>query len=179
MMLLEEIENKEDKQPQYKIFCDLDGVLADFVKGVKEVLKLNHDEDKYEIDPAYRKIMWKAVGEYSQSGGKLWGELDMMPDAMLLWNYISKYPDTEILTATGDPKYGAAEQKRGWVAKYLGNNKTNIVRMAKLKAQYAAPDHVLIDDKEKALNPWIESGGIGILHTSATDTINKLKKLGL
>lgn len=178
-MLLKEVGNEVKEPSKYKIFCDLDGVLADFVKGVQEILKLDYDDDRFEVDAQHRKEMWKAVGEYSLAGGKIWGELDMMPDAMVLWDYISRYPNTEILTATGDPKYGAGEQKHEWVPKHLGNVKVNIVRKAVEKSQFATPERVLIDDKEKAINPWVAAGGIGILHTSAADTINELKDLGL
>ena len=47
------------------------------------------------------------------------------------------------------------------------------------KHEYAAPNHILIDDRDKAILPWREAGGIGILHTSANDTIAQLKELGL
>ena len=36
---------------------------------------------------------------------------------------------------------------------------------------------VLIDDRQKNIDAWIEAGGIGILHTSAANTINQLKAL--
>jgi hypothetical protein len=29
------------------------------------------------------------------------------------------------------------------------------------------------------INPWTDAGGIGILHKSASDTISKLKKIGI
>jgi hypothetical protein len=170
-VLLEEIE--------YKIFCDLDGVLSDFSKGVKELLKLEHSEDKYESTPQYRKKMWNALADYQKAGGKFWYELKLMPDGMELWDYIKKYPNTEILSATGNSKFGGASQKKKWVKKNLGNPKVNLVQKAEQKAKFAAPNHILIDDKEKAINPWIESGGIGILHTNTKNTIRQLKKLGL
>ena len=34
-------------------------------------------------------------------------------------------------------------------------------------------------DREKNIKEWRENGGIGILHTSASDTIKQLKELGL
>ena len=37
----------------------------------------------------------------------------------------------------------------------------------------------LIDDLENTINEWNDKGGIGILHTSAADTIKQLKDLGL
>lgn len=166
------------KTNSYVLFVDLDGVLADFVAGVSKLVP-DYDEKKYQQDPKYRHKMWKAVADYTKEGGKLWAELDLMPDAMVLWDYVSKYPDTEILTATGDPEYGAAEQKREWVLKHLGNVKVNIVRQSKEKARWAEQNHILIDDMQKSIGPWEEAGGIGILHTSAANTINELKKLGL
>ena len=32
---------------------------------------------------------------------------------------------------------------------------------------------------EQTINEWNAKGGVGILHTSAANTINQLKKLGL
>jgi hypothetical protein len=52
-------------------------------------------------------------------------------------------------------------------------------RSAKSKKDFAAPNHILIDDREDTINSWNVAGGIGILHTSASNTINQLKKLGL
>ena len=40
-------------------------------------------------------------------------------------------------------------------------------------------DKILIDDMEQTINEWNKGGGIGILHTSAADTIKQLKKLRL
>ncbi len=176
-MLLEEVSG-DDTQQEYKLFLDLDGVMADFIKGVQKLIP-NYTEDQYENDPQYQKKMWAAINEYSNSGGELWGDLDLMPDAMVLWDYLSKYGNLEILTATGDPKYGAGAQKRKWVPKHLGGVKINLVRKSKEKAQYAKPNHILIDDMSKSIDPWVQAGGIGILHTSAADTINKLKELGV
>jgi hypothetical protein len=38
---------------------------------------------------------------------------------------------------------------------------------------------ILIDDLEKTIKEWHAQGGIGILHTSAADTIKQLKELDL
>jgi hypothetical protein len=37
----------------------------------------------------------------------------------------------------------------------------------------------LIDDRKDNIQQWIDSGGIGILHTSTASTIKQLEKLGL
>lgn len=164
---------------KYKIFTDLDGVLANFSKGVERFFDEVHNEDRYEDDPAYRKRMWDAIREYHKDGGELWYELDLMPDAMKLWDYVKDHKP-EILSATGDPKYNAEDQKRRWVKeKICPKVKVNIVRKAADKHKFADENHILIDDKEKAIKPWKDAGGIGIIHTSAANTIKELKKLGI
>lgn len=180
MMLLEELQNADGPGPQdYRIYVDLDGVMADFTKGVDKIIGGGYSEERYEADSKYRSMMWKAVGQYQKQGGELWLDLDPMPDAHILWKYIAPY-EPEILSATGNPEYGAAEQKHKWVAKNIGPDVTvNLTRKAMEKAHRACENCILIDDKEKAINPWEAAGGIGILHTSAADTIAKLKQLGL
>lgn len=169
----------ELQQVHYKIFVDMDGVLADFDKGVKKILDEPLDSHKYDTDPNYRTRMWKAVEKYSQQGGRLWYELPLMSDALTLWKHVKKYNPT-ILTAAGNPMYGAAEQKRQWIKERINRNvQVLTTKKSREKAQYAAPNHILIDDRKKSIDPWVAAGGIGILHTSAADTIKQLKELGL
>ena len=164
---------------QYELFVDMDGVVADFEQGVSGAMGERLDQARYDRDSKYRNKMWKWVKEYSKQGGKLWAELPMMADAMTLWNYVKKY-NPQILTAQGNPAYGAEPQKRQWIADKFGSNVNVIVtQKSREKAQHAAPNRILIDDRDKAIGPWREAGGIGILHTSAADTIRQLKELGL
>jgi len=169
----------ELQQPEYEIFVDMDGVLADFEQGVGVAMGERLDQERYDVDKKYRNKMWSWVRKYSKQGGKLWLELPMMADAMTLWNYVKKY-NPQILTAQGDPNYGAEAQKRQWIANNLGSNINVLVtQKSSEKAQYAAPHRILIDDRDKSIGPWTAAGGIGILHTSAADTIKQLKELGL
>lgn len=168
----------EQQGEEYELFVDLDGVVADFIKGMRKLIP-DYSEEQYETDSKYRSMMWNAVKEYSDQGNDFWYDLELMPDAMVLWNYVRDF-DPQILTATGDPRYGAGEQKRRWVAKHFGPDvPVNLARKAREKAQHAGGNRILIDDKEKAINPWREAGGIGILHTSAASTIAQLQQLGL
>ncbi len=163
---------------QHRIFVDIDGVLADFVGGVKRIFP-EYDEYKYESDPKFRDKMYAAIKEYSANGGKMWLNLKPLSDAKKLWKYVSKY-DPQILSATGSGDAGAGPQKREWIANHFGSDiKVNLVQQAKDKGERAQRGDILIDDKQKALDPWIAAGGIGILHTSANDTIKQLKALGL
>lgn len=178
--LIKEMESGQ----KYKIFCDLDGVLVDFQVGVTNALidaygdTSMYNKEAYSRDKNYRDLMWNAIEKWQQKHGPiLWSTLPMMSDGMELWNYILPYNPT-ILTAVGQPQYGADKQKREWVDKHLGANTSAIyVNTAVLKAHHAAPNHILIDDQMRAIKPWIEAGGIGILHKSAVKTIEQLKGL--
>ena len=174
------LDELKDNGPQdYKIFCDVDGVLADFEGGIKELTGHKLEMDKYFADKKYRNDMWKAVTGYSKRGGEFWFELKLLPDAMKLWNYIKPY-DPDILTATGTSDASAGEQKRRWIEKYFGSDAVvHTTPHGRDKYKFAGKNHILIDDQEKSIGPWIEAGGIGILHTSAAKTIAELKKLGL
>lgn len=159
------------------LFIDLDGVLFDFVRGIKTIVP-DYDEKRYKSDSRYRRKMWDAVIRYSEKGGKLWFDLPLMDDAKELWDYVKQF-DHEILTATGKTETNAGQQKRDSVKKHFGDGvKINLVKQAKEKATFAKEGDILIDDQPKAINPWKAAGGTGILHISAKKTIKKLKELG-
>ena len=130
-----------------------------------------------EQDKKAKAKFWQTVGWMAKNGKPFWGAMDPIPDAFVLWDYVKRY-NPEILSATGHVG-NATEEKHEWIKKHLGNVPTNLVRKSADKAQFAAPNHILIDDRAKALDPFIAAGGIGILHKSAAETIRQLKELGL
>ena len=171
----------------FEIFVDLDGVLADMryrlTKICRQILGdsfVHRPDEEYDNDPEYRELMHRTIATYqNEMKGQLWLELPLMKDAIELWDYVIPHQPT-ILSATGHPDFGAAGQKYLWVATTLGEDVPVILtEKAREKARHAASNRILIDDKPKAINPWIEAGGIGILHTSATNTISQLKSLGV
>lgn len=126
-----------------------------------------------------QRVMWRALMEYHERGGQIWYDLELMHDALELWEYIKPHTPT-VLTATGRTIESASDQKRRWVADMLcPYTEVLFVEKARQKARHSGPNKVLIDDKQKAISPWIEAGGIGILHTSAKDTIRQLEELGI
>ena len=160
---------------QYKIYVDLDGVLADFNRELK---RLGFSEQQFAADPKRKKVFWQLIGAMAKRGEQFWGVMYPLPDAAKLWQYVKPH-SPEILSATGHVG-NAVPEKREWCAHYLGADVTvNLVRRSGDKAQYANPHSILIDDRSKCIDPWVAAGGIGILHTSAEDTITALKDLGL
>lgn len=159
---------------EYKIFVDLDGVMADLDKLVMERTGMTFEQ----LDAAGTGFT-KFIEQERELGHTIFDNLDKMPGADYLWGYVVKYkPD--ILTATGYPREKATAEKIQWVMNNLsGYDKILTTVSGAQKKKYAAPNHILIDDRMKAIGPWREAGGIGILHTSAEDTISQLKLLGL
>lgn len=162
----------EDVVPKYKIFLDVDGVMADFYKWAEETIG-EHPKDEKEF--------WDKVKHYANehSDKPIWGCLELTPDAMELWDYVKKY-NPVFLTSTGTWKPDKADkEKREWLHKHFPGVDVITVRTSKLKAECADEKSILIDDRIKSVWPWREAGGIGILHKNAKETIEQLKEFGL
>ena len=162
-------ELKEDEK--YKIFSDMDGVLTDFDKSFKKASNGIAPRD-YE-EKFGREKFWELI---DGSGVGYWVGMPYMPDGEQYWNYIKDY-DVELLSSPSRSNTSRLG-KRLWVRNNMPGVKLTLAQ-AYLKKNYAAPNHILIDDRKSNIDEWRAAGGIGILHTSAAGTIQQLKKLGL
>ena len=72
----------------------------------------------------------------------------------------------------------AKEGKLVWINSNLGDEIPVVFSYSFQKWEEADDKSILIDDRENNINDWIDKGkGIGILHKSAEETIEKLKGL--
>lgn len=159
------------EEPKYKIFSDMDGVLTDFDASFKKVsdgIAPRDYEKKFGKDKFWELIDGGGVG--------YWVGMPYMPDGETYWNYIKDY-DVELLSSPSRSNTSRLG-KRLWVRNNMPGVKLTLAQ-AYLKKNYAASNHILIDDRKSNIDEWRAAGGIGILHTSAADTIQQLKKLGL
>lgn len=148
------------------IFCDMDGVLVDFDNEFER----NHGVLPYKLP---REELWQIVLDTKD----YWLNLPKLKDADKLVNHLNKY-GFQILT--GLPAYGydkAEKEKREWLKKHYGKEDGVICCLTKDKQNFGKPKDILIDDREPNIQRWVEMGGIGILHTSAEETIRQLKEL--
>ena len=97
-----------------------------------------------------------------------------MKDGKLLYNFVKELP-VEILSHA--PTKLAYIGKKQWLANNDVDIKANLVPHRNLKAKFANPDSILIDDREDNINDFIQAGGKAILHKNAVDTINQLKEM--
>ena len=126
---------------------------------------------------ADKETRWNAI---NQTKG-FWANLEWMPGAKRLWDFISKY-DTEILSAYSGRDPSSRTGKLKWLSKNtkIKRGKINLV-MRSDKQKYATTNgkpNVLIDDYIKNINEWEAKGGIGIHHTNVSKSIAELKRLG-
>jgi phosphopantetheine adenylyltransferase len=160
-------EEADASKGDYKIYCDMDGVLVDFDKGYKD---LTGTEASFDTDP---KQFWEPI---SKAGAAFWIKLKWMPDGKQLWDYIKQY-NPDLLSAPSREE-SSKIGKRVWVKRELPGTKL-ILRSADRKQEFSTPNSILIDDRADNIQRWKDAGGIGIVHTSAADTIQQLKDLGL
>lgn len=154
----------------YTIYCDMDGVLVDFEKGYTE---LTNTTPSKSFDG--KAEFWEPI---NKAGAEWWANLDWMSDGQTLWSYIKKYKPYILSAPSWDPSSRVG--KEAWCRMNIPNQYKKLLLYPRNQKQlFAAEDKILIDDMEQTINEWNKSGGIGILHTSATNTIKQLKKLKL
>ena len=160
--------NKEDLP---SIYCDMDMVLCDFLKGAEEVLGTSFVK-------ADKRTKWPMISAKKD----FWVSLDWMPGAKKLWTFVNKY-DGHILSAYTKSDSNSVPGKMKWLrknAKLTQRGRIHLV-LRRQKQDFAMTNNkpnVLIDDHIKNIREWESKGGIGIHHTSVSKSLNSLKRLG-
>ena len=92
----------------------------------------------------------------------------------------NKY-NANILSAYSNKDANSRKGKKQWLSKNAKPTGTvHLVQRAD-KQKYATTNgkpNILIDDYIKNIKEWENAGGIGVHHTSPTDTISQLKRIG-
>ena len=171
----------DERRAKVHIYLDMDGVLADFDRGIRELCHMEPQSQNGKRDVKYDDLMWQEVRKID----RFYDRLDLMPGAKEMFSMIyGLYGNQcEILTGVPKPERGiltAGEDKIAWVKRNLSDEvKVNIV-LRKEKILFCRDScSVLIDDREETILEWREAGGTGILHTSPSETINQLRSLTL
>jgi hypothetical protein len=145
-----------------RVFCDLDGVLAD-LKGA---------------------LGGRALGSVLKDAPRtFWETLPWCRGAKELWTFLETHPSLTptvltCLPSTHDckPRGGRSDverQKREWVARHLGPHVSVIVcdTMAD-KVQFATvPGDILLDDNAQVARAWEGAGGVFIHHVHPTHSL--------
>lgn len=181
----------ENRSSDFKIFCDLDGVLVDFDRGFIDIPKNTQRLTPKQYEKTHGKdAIWPIIDELGES---FWTNLQWMKDGRELWDYLKSYEPVILSSPSKHP--GCFTGKANWVSRNLKIDQEPITDPADLtestrfilanhKHAYVDPaktvfgnQPVLIDDFERKLKKWTKAGGIGILHNDSTDTIRVLEEL--
>ena len=161
----------EENEELPTIYCDMDMVLCDFLKGSEEVLGVPFPK-------ADKREKWIKIS----STKDFWANLEWMMGAQRMWTFINKH-NAHILSAYSTKDPNSRKGKLAWLkknAKLTQKSRIHLVLRAD-KQKYAMinnKSNLLIDDYIKNIHEWEARGGIGIHHTSPSSTLAELKRLG-
>lgn len=159
-----------------KVFFDMDGVLADFDRGVNELagFKVMPQDSTTEEE---ENQMWAAIASVPH----FYDKLEIMPGAKEMFDYIYGIYGDRCEVLTGIPKESrgivtAVEDKTSWMHRNFNPDiKVNAV-LKKYKKNFCKGEgYILIDDFESNISNWESVGGTGILHTDPEITLKFFK----
>lgn len=159
---------------EYIIYVDLDGVLANFNLQFAKISG-GLTPDKF-ITSFSKNKFWNLIDD---EGEDFWSGMLLMPGANEMMKFIyDNFITIRILTAS-TRKPESKSGKRKWVRQhfpFISNKDVIVVEERAMKAKYANDKSILIDDMIGNIENWKTSGGIGILHTDAHNTIKQLSQ---
>ena len=115
-----------------------------------------------------------------------WANMPWTRDGKQLWSFLKKH-NPHILSAYSIEDPNCIPGKMRWLRKEVGytqNFMINIVRRLEKKdfamkgSNIGKRPAILIDDYPKNVQQFKAAGGIGILHTTTSNTISQLKRFG-
>ena len=157
------------------IFCDMDGVLSDFVTGYKYIVGRTPADVRGSGEKGLYSMYWDT---FLDADG--FTRLPIMPDAFLLINYLHKLDRKKfnvcILSSAGGfhRQREVAKQKMRWLADRDIYWPVVIVPGRRYKAGFACNDDLMIDDTLDVITDFQYAGGIGIHHKNVYATLEQL-----
>jgi len=161
-----------------KIYFDMDGVLADFNRGIEELCGMKWGPQDEQGEESII-LMWSRAGKIPH----FYDRLELKPGAKEMFDAVYERYGTrcEILSAIPQPlrgMVGSAEDKKAWVKRLLSPDVTvNTVYREEKRDFCTGKDCILIDDLRMNAEAWEALGGTAILHRTAEETLQKLKEM--
>jgi hypothetical protein len=157
--------------PYPQLNLDSDGVLLDFERLGRAILGM----DTKLFEKTYgSKRFWGELRDYRQNGKGFFECLELMSDAMVLFNAV-KHTKPHILTGAPGGTW-APEQKLRRAAVLFPRTKV-IVCLSRDKIRHIEkPGDFLVDDTLTHRHLWEDGGGVFIHHTSARESIAALQE---
>lgn len=152
-------------EPQ--LFCDLDGVLADFDGFIERELGIVNNRENEDPD------FWDKARAYP---GRLYYDMAPLRGASELWRGLKPFKPI-ILTGCPWSISTAADDKRQWVVEHIDPDVLVIPCKSRNKRKWARPGDILIDDWTKWRHLWEDMGGVFIHYVNNNEkTLEEVKK---
>ena len=142
---------------KFRVYLDMDGVLADFFGEWARLDKKDHYKD---IDNPEAKL------QLVRDHPTFWVDLPLLPHArQLVRHVIKEFGSYHICSSplTGDPR--SAPGKVAWVNMHFSDMPPRHIELTHNKAMFATLSGnscILVDDYGKNIASWQSAGGIGI-----------------
>jgi 5'(3')-deoxyribonucleotidase len=155
------------------LWIDCDGVVANFDKAADDIFGMPSRlfEERFGSD-----AFWDTL---SYTDPEFFLNLELMPDAMELWDALKDVEDKGFLTGAPLTVPDAWWQKPIWIHDHFGTFTKAVTCQSKNKYLWCKPGDVIVDDWPKHQKKWEDAGGHWVHHTSAKDSIAELKERGL
>ena len=168
----------EEQISEYKVYLDMDGVLANFNKRFEDLSGMTPSE----FESKYGKNkFWDFIDEDHKVS--FWVGIEEMPGARDLVQAVKNY-NFELLTSPSTKKQSYLG-KILWVRNHSdlfgGKPRINFKKAKEkhlIKPQLSEKD-ILIDDREDTIDRWNAAGGTGIHYRNISQVLSDLSKLGL
>jgi len=151
------------------LFLDMDGVIADFFKGLEEYYSVDH---------------WKQLPDRDKSivalkGTDFFNTLKTFETSIQLVEFAKEYGDWGICSSPlrGD-RDNSAYWKRVWLTDNQFMPQVDKLIFTGMKENYAVDKYdgtpnILVDDKPDNIKRWIAAGGIGIRYQANEDDLEE------
>lgn len=163
---------------KHTFYLDMDGVVADWNAGVKDVLGYA----KKDANAHYSNEDWDKI----KQNARMYRDLPVMIDAEALVNLARQFRDKlgwnlAFLTAVpkGNDVHWAFYDKVLWAQKHFPDIPVHFGPYAKDKHIHCKPGDILVDDRHSNISEWKAAGGIGVEVDSddLNDTIVRVRYL--
>lgn len=175
-----------------RVFLDMDGVLVNFVDGALELHGVRPEDTGLQTTEAYNHIIphgRQGNGDlaealslsrnkfYGPMGEDFWAKLRPTRWAHGLVKFVCQYFGEENVGILTSPilTAGCREGKTRWLREHFPQLERRFF-VGTDKAFCASPDHILIDDRDKAIKPFTDAGGFAYLWPTSCNRLWKLKE---
>ena len=149
------------------VYLDMDGVLADFFKGLEQFYNVRH----------WKQIQDKEKSIQALAGTDFFNTLDVFETSQELVNFAKETGDWGICSSPlrGD-RDNSAYWKRVWLTEKQFLPEVDKLIFTGQKENFAVDKidgkpNILVDDKPSNIKRWNEAGGIGIRYQANEDDL--------